>query len=195
MTIVAVKLSARRAAAVLSLAALLALLAAMTVAGPDRAGANGCPGATAALGALSGDDLRSAVACLINQERRRSGLHQLKSSGRLFSAAKGHNADIQRKIHWLSHDSSNGDPMSTRLRKHGYMKGARSWAVGEVIGEAWGPAMTPRDILQGWLDSPPHNRVLHTARYREFGVAGKHGSADDPSADGALFTVDFGQRN
>ncbi|MDX6632076.1 MAG: hypothetical protein QOG26_81, partial [Solirubrobacterales bacterium] len=132
MTIGAVKLTARRVA-VLSLAALLALLAAMTVAGPDRAGASGgCPGATAALGALSGDDLRSAVGCLINQERRRSGLHQLKSSGRLFSAAKGHNADIQRKIHWLSHDSSNGDPMSTRLRKHGYMKGARSWAVGEV---------------------------------------------------------------
>jgi uncharacterized protein YkwD len=181
----------RMAVAGLALAALALLWT------PQKAGAAStqCLNATQPLGLLSRGILKSTEACLINEVRARSGLHVLTVRRRLFRPARHHNADMQNHIHHMSHNSSNGDSFSTRIKRYGYMSGANRWTVGEIIGEAWGPGATPLKILNGWLNSPPHNRIIHTAKFRDFGVAGRPGTAENPNANGALFTADFGYRS
>jgi uncharacterized protein YkwD len=175
------------------------LLVGVGTAGPgaERAAAAGtsCAYAGDPLRQLSIGALRYSVACLINEERASSGLARLTSRRRLYRAARHHNADMQINIHHMTHTSSNGDSMSTRIRRYGYMSGASRWSVGEIIGEGWGSNETPLQIMNAWLRSPGHDKVIHTARYRDFGVAARYGTAENPNASGAIFTVDFGRRN
>jgi uncharacterized protein YkwD len=145
---------------------------------------------------LSGGALRAAVACLINEERAQSGLRPLTVRKRLYKPARRHNSDMQRHIHHMSHTGSNGSTPVSRIQRAGYMHGARRWEVGEIIGEAWGSDLpTPFTIMSGWLNSPPHNHIIHIGRFRDFGVAAKHGTAENPNASGGLYTVDFGYRS
>jgi uncharacterized protein YkwD len=152
-----------------------------------------CPNINDRLGSLSRGRLRRSIACLLNQERRFTGLHRVRPDSRLIAPGRHHNWDMQQNLHALAHPSSNGDSFSTRISRFGYMNGARQWAVGEILADGYG-TYTPRSVMYGWMASAPHSRVLHDPRYRQIGIAVIHGTAANPAADGALFTVDFGMR-
>jgi uncharacterized protein YkwD len=182
-------LVAAAAAAIATVAMLL------TPARPGAApGACGSAGAERPLGSLSSYELRTAMICLINDYRASRGLHTLVQRRRLFRAARYHNADMQRHIHRLTHNSSNGESPTQRIRRFGYMSGANYWRVGEVIGERWGAGASARAVFNDWAGSRIHGPILRKARWRDFGVAGRHGTAENANANGALFTVDFGRR-
>jgi uncharacterized protein YkwD len=152
-----------------------------------------CANADEKLGSLSIDQLRASVTCLVNADRRAHGLRALSSNAKLYRAAKYHNADMQQKLHELTHQSSNGESSTKRIRRFGYTKGYRRWAVGEILGEGWG-STTPAGVLDAWRQSPSHLRIIRTGKYRHFGVAAAQGTASNTSRPGGLFTVDFGFR-
>ena len=182
------------AAVLLALVMTLALRAASP--GLERAAAaTSCPYANASLEQLSLGAIKVSIVCQIREERAESGLSSLTSRRRLRRPGNRHNADMQLNLHYLTHSSSNGDSMTTRIRRYGYMSGANSWAVGEIIGQAWGLGATPRTIMNAWMRSSGHYHVIHTPRYRDFGVAVRRGTARDVNASGALVTVDFGRRS
>src|SRR6185436_4074295 len=85
------------------------------------------PGAVQAKGVRL-DRTERRVVRLVNRIRARHGLRRLKVSARLTRAASNHTGDILR-TGYLSHASSDGTPMATRVRRY-----TRARWIGEDIG-------------------------------------------------------------
>src|SRR5262245_10148889 len=76
-----------------------------------------------------------ATLCLLNAERARHGVAPLRVNKRLSKAARGHAMDMARH-RYFDHNSLSGATFVDRIRRTGYLTGARSWTVGENL--AWG---------------------------------------------------------
>ena len=80
-----------------------------------------------------------------------------------------------------------------RIRRAGYLRGARSWAVGENIAWGSGRLSTPRAIGRAWMNSPGHRANILRAEFAEVGVGVAY---DAPIAASklrsAVYTTDFG---
>ena len=152
----------------LAIAALAGLASAGGAPAQARA-ATGCAGATEQPPALPREQAAAAVACLVNEERRRRALPRLRDQPRLDRAAARHARDmVQRRF--FAHTAPEGTSMSDRLRAAGYIQDARPWTVGETLAWGTGSRATPAAIVAAWLDSPPHRRVLLSAAYRDLGI-------------------------
>ena len=138
------------------------------------------------------DETRQAVACLINQRRKHSGLRGLRASPALGAAAQEH-SDAMASQNFFSHEGD-GTPAS-RAEAAGYMAGARAWGIGENLEWASGKAASPRAIVDGWMRSAEHRSVMLSRGFRHIGVGVTQGSPMNPDVGGAaMFTVDFGFR-
>jgi uncharacterized protein YkwD len=164
------------------------LLAAALIA-PSAASAANCQGADVAP-ALLGANANHVTLCLLNNERRAHGLHPFKMDGRLSSAAAGHSSDMVAH-RYFDHDSRDGQDFSSRIRHSGWMRGRRSWTVGENIGFGSGSQATPRAMVSAWMHSAGHRANILTRQFRQIGIGIALG---DPSgdADGATYSTDFG---
>jgi hypothetical protein len=131
-----------------------------------------------------------AVACAIDDVRVRHGLDRLERSWRLTEAGEGHAGDMVRRG-YFSHTSPGGSSFVERIARTGYLRGERGWCVGEVL--AYGTTLTARDVVRGWLDSPPHRRVLLTPGYRRVGI-GVHSGLPTSGRDGVTVAAEFGAR-
>jgi uncharacterized protein YkwD len=86
---------------------------------------------------------------------------------------------------YFSHTSLDGKSPFDRIRAAGYSYRA----AGENI--AAGTALkTPAAVVQAWLDSPGHCKVLMNPKYRDLGVGRVEGS----SKWGINWTQNFGRR-
>ena len=104
-----------------------------------------------------------AIVRLLNRTRASYGLSRLRVSRRLFRAAGAHSRDLA--VHaTFSHDSSDGTPFGTRMRR---VTSAR--LIGETIMQMTGQA-TARRTVQGWMASPPHRQEILTSGYHRVGV-------------------------
>ena len=95
---------------------------------------------------------------------------------------------------YFSHTSRNGDTLGDRLRRAGYGRPGDGWRAGEDIGWGTGARATPNALVDAWLDSPGHRRILLSASYREIGV-GVAGGAPQQAATGlpgATYAMDLG---
>ena len=168
---------------------LTTVLLAAHAAAPANAAA--CEAAGASISSVSGDHLERATLCLVNRERSSRGLRKLTVSKRLSLAAVRHSRDMARR-NYFSHVSPRGSTFMTRIRKTGYLRGARSWSAAENI--AWGSGSygTPRSIVRAWMRSAGHRRNI-LGRFRNIGLGIVRGT---PSRgwDGATYTQTFGRR-
>ena len=168
---------------------------AVALAMPASAGARTtCASASAEPHAASSAAVRGATLCLINAERRKRGLPRLRLNRRLTTAASRHARDMVRK-RYFSHDSPDGRDFIDRIRRAGYLRGARSgWSLGENI--AWGTAnlASPREIVRAWMDSPGHRRNILYRRFTEIGVALVRDAPVDGTYRGATYVTEFGRR-
>jgi uncharacterized protein YkwD len=165
--------------------------AVLAVVAPAGAAA-GCRGADVRPGQTSNSRLAAATRCLVNVERRRRGLRRLRDNRRLALAARRHARDMA--VHnFFSHASFTGESSLDRIRRTGYLRGARRWTVGENI--AWGQdaSGTPREIVRAWMRSPGHRANILDRAFRQFGLAVELGAPAGYSA-GAFFVNDFGAR-
>jgi uncharacterized protein YkwD len=153
--------------------------------GSANAAGRGCGEATTAATRLSPSAARTAVRCLINEQRTAHGLPPLRNSGRLARSAQT----------WVN------SLVVSDAFDHGNIA-ARVLAVGikfSYAGEdlATGQA-TPSQVVAAWMASPDHCRNILSPEFSEFGTAvSPHpiaGWATGPSTWGADFALPQGHR-
>jgi uncharacterized protein YkwD len=129
----------------------------------------------------------AAVRCEINTIRVQSGLKPMGTTRPLRVAAIRHSQDLVRR-HYFAHVSPSGQTVSDRARRAGYV-GER---LGENIGWGSGSLATPAAIVQAWMNSPPHRRIILTPDFRDVGVGIAQGAPS--GGDGATYTLDVGRK-
>ena len=137
-------------------------------------------------------DVRAAILCLLNAERAARNLPPLHANPSLARAALLHSQEMVSR-RYFSHVSANGEDFVSRIRKAGYLRGSRGWAVGENLAWGSGSYATPAEIVRGWMASPPHKANILNARFREIGIGIALGVPlpDAPGA-GATYNTGFG---
>jgi uncharacterized protein YkwD len=153
-----------------------------------------CPGATTQANGLSTAQLNDSITCLINEQRAAYGIPPVQSNSTLQQAGQSHSGEMVSDG-YFSHTSPSGETFIDRIEQTGYMRGARSWLVGENL--AWGTTSlsSPAAVVQAWMNSPPHRENLLRGKFREVGVATVRGTPES-AGDGSGITVssEYGYR-
>ena len=119
---------------------------------------SGCPGANASVGNTAPSVLRSAVVCLINQQRALHHLPALRSSGQL-----NHSAQDWTNVMVSSDQFTHGANFAGRISASGYV-----WrAAGENIATGYS---TPRTVVHAWMASAGHCQNILNPSYRNVGT-------------------------
>jgi uncharacterized protein YkwD len=143
---------------------------------------------------LTVKEARAAVVCLINQRRKANGVRKLRDDSRLERAAQGH-SNAMDKGNFFSHIGPGGSSPQSRAQNAGYMAGASSWGIAEVI--RWGrrgPG-SPKAAIAAWMKSPSHRSALLGGRYRHLGVGVALGSpTGGGEGNAAIYTATVGYR-
>lgn len=113
----------------------------------------------------------------LNAERKARGLSALSLSVKLDKAAQGHACDNAKRKS-ISHTSSDGGTLKTRLRKAGYS--FRTAAENTGRGFASGAR-----AVEWWMNSPKHKDNILLRKAREVGV----GIAVSPAPDNKLHWI------
>jgi uncharacterized protein YkwD len=144
--------------------------------------------------ALSLQDRRAALLCVIDSERVARGLPAVKESAQLARAAQGHATDMVAR-QFFAHVSPGGATLSDRVRATGYLRGRRDWGLGEAIAWAQTPLDTAASLVRAWLASPPHRAILLDRHFRDIGIGTAPGLPDPSTLPGATAVLDFGFRS
>jgi uncharacterized protein YkwD len=172
----------------------LALLAGVLLAAPPALAEQACPASNATPASATKREIVRATLCALNRERAHHGLRRLSLDKRLSRAARRHARDMARR-NYFSHDTLGGGTFVDRIRAEGYLKGARSWVVGENL--AWGSRgfSRPRVIMRMWMKSPGHRANILNRSFRQIGIGVAY---DAPVVHGGkpagTYATDFGSR-
>jgi uncharacterized protein YkwD len=144
-------------------ALLIALALAAPAVVPSEARAAGCAFGGASWGAKK-PKLADEVVKLVNDYRGKQGLRRVRKSPALTKAAMWKSGHMAR-FDYFSHEDAAPASRSTgeRLLACGY-RGA-SWAENIAFGYT-----SPRQVMQGWINSPGHRQNLDNPRYDAIGV-------------------------
>ena len=180
--------SARKILTLVALAVGWALIAA------SSASATSCPNTEVQVSGLGQDQMESSITCLINEERTSRGLVAVQPNGDLRDAALSHSNEMVAQ-QYFEHTSPQGVTFIDRIESTGYMRGARSWIVGENLVWGTGPLSTPQSLVTAWMNSPPHRENLLKAQFREIGVAAVDGTPEGDLVDpGVTVSSEYGTR-
>lgn len=166
----------------------------VALAAPAGASAAPCADADVVPTAANTEAVRSAVACLLNQQRASHGLRPLRQHPALVGAAQHHSDDMVRRG-YFSHDTLGGPSAIRRLLNTSYKMPGRSYDFGEALGYNYGGAATAGRMVAQVLASPRHRAFLLASRFQHVGV----GVAPEawrpvPGYTGATYTIDVGRR-
>ena len=166
----------------------LAAISAVALSAPAPAAAGTCNGADANPASTSMKTVKHATICLLNQQRRQHGLKKLRLNGRLSLASQRHsNTMVSRKV--FEHGNFVG-----RIKAARYLQGSGSWTVGENTAWGSGDLATAREIVQAWMNSPPHRHNILNRRFREIGIGLSRGAPVGGQQRAATYATDFGAR-
>jgi uncharacterized protein YkwD len=151
---------------------------------PEAAASRGCAYQDSSVSRTPAADLRAAVACLINHDRRRWHLPALRVQGEVEQAAQGHTGQMV-SIDSLTHAGVGGSSPGVRLDQAGYR-----WAAwGEIIASGY---RTPRGVVRAWLRSGEHCPIMLSPEYSALGVGVVPGAVRGVANVPGTWTVDFG---
>jgi uncharacterized protein YkwD len=168
----------------------LALAIAFTLGAGPPAPAAECANADVAPTADNLDDVRGAILCLTNVERRSRHLQPLRENAKLRKAAGSHSADMVRNG-FFAHTAPDGDTFVDRVVKARYVLRNDAWTLGENLAWGTGDLSTARGVHDAWMKSAGHKANILRKAYRELGIGIRLGVPAD-GAVGATFTNDFG---
>ena len=134
--------------------------------------------------------------CLIDLERIRAGLQPLQPNMDLQQIAASQAADMVIGD-YFGDDSLSGRTPIQRIAVSHYAWRVHSLSIGQNIGWGTGVLATPQAMVEGWMHSPQHRRIILTAGYRDIG-AGIAPSAPPTLADGlpgATYSVELAARH
>lgn len=172
-------------------AAFLLLLASGMTTSRSHAGA-ACNNADATIDEASGKELRRALTCLINEKRRERDRPILDPNADLKEAANRHNKAMLRENCW-THDCPNEPSLGQRVRRSGYLQGARRWRYAENIG----CAVTPRALVGIWMQNDFARQNILNRVFRDIGVGAvkdQVGRSKCDTGNEVTYTVVFGRR-
>ncbi len=152
--------------------------------------------ATPALASTALNSYEKQVAALVNKQRAKYGLPQLRLHGKLVEAARVHSADMAQR-EYFEHNSPSGETWSSRIVRCGYTrKGYRYWKAGENIYYGSGLYSSPFVVVSAWMKSRAHRAVILTRIFRDLGVGAVKTQDGFGGIDGPVwfFTLDLGRR-
>jgi uncharacterized protein YkwD len=185
---------ARRRPALLLAGGLALVALAVAMLEPRVAGAGAgpsCANAHADPADLNAREAGKAIRCLINERRDQHGMGDLAGNGKLGKAAQGHTNHMVEKG-CFSHECPGEGGMSSRVKRTGYLSGARAWGLGENIAAGEGERGSPAEMVAAWMNSPPHRANILNRSFEHLGVGMEHGTPSSPNGGGASYTTDFG---
>ena len=106
--------------------------------------------------------MQQEVLSNLNAERKARGLTPLTLSAKLGKAAQGHACDNAKRKS-ISHTSSDGGTLKTRLRKAGYSFRTAAENTGRGFGSG-------ARAVQWWMNSPKHKDNILMRKAREIGI-------------------------
>jgi uncharacterized protein YkwD len=148
---------------------LFAVCAAVASHGTAAAGAVSCGDASTPVEALSIDQFERSVVCITNQRRADAGRPPVRPNATLARAAARH-SEAMVSGRFFSHLAPGGRGLAERARASGYVRGAARWRVGENLRWAIRELSTPSEVVEAWMVSQPHRRVLLDDQFREIGI-------------------------
>jgi uncharacterized protein YkwD len=177
-----------------NIVSLIALVATWTLIASAQASASDCGPVNTQITGLSEPQMESAIACLINDERSSYGLPPVAPSSQLRDAAMSHSREMIN-LSYFEHTSPAGITFMDRIEATGYMRGTRSWSVGENLVWGTGPLSTPQALVTAWMNSPPHRENLLRPSYREIGIAALPGTpVSNSDLTGVTVSSEYGVR-
>jgi uncharacterized protein YkwD len=154
-----------------------------------------CPNAQ--LQPAAGDlaQINTATLCLVNRVRASYQLRRLRFSPPLQSVATGQARDMVIGDYFGDQSLSGSTPLQ-RILATGYPGRAWRLSTAQNIGWATGPLATPAEMVEAWMHSPPHRKIMLTPGYRDIGVgvAPAAPSSLAQGLTGATYTIEFGRR-
>jgi uncharacterized protein YkwD len=151
-----------------------------------------CPNPDQAAANATVSELAAGVRCLLNQERTTAQRSRVSANARLAVAARGHAADMVAR-HYFAHTSLGGATFVDRIRRTGYLPSGGGWSAGEILAWSSGPLATPRGIVDAWMASPEHRRILIDRRFSDVGVGVAFGAPDASAGTAITVDADFGR--
>jgi uncharacterized protein YkwD len=125
----------------------------------------------------------------LNQVRASAGVAPLRADARLARAARGHSRDMVARG-YFAHVSPRGDDLRSRVVRTGWTRRRPEWRLGETLAWGTGTFATPQAVVDAWLRSPPHRRIVLARDLRRVGIGVAYGT---PGHDAGLtYTADFG---
>jgi uncharacterized protein YkwD len=171
-------------------AALVFALAIVSLTAPEAGSAvAGDTGVAVAL------ELGRAITAEINDVRASESLRRLSASAPLVRSSR-HHALAMGRLGFFSHLSADGSGVSERITSFYWVRGARGWAVGEVILWRVG-AVSAAETVSSWLASSTHRGQLLGGPWRELGVTAVRATRAAGVYGGRSVTIvvaDFGVR-
>ena len=159
-------------------------------AGAAREGGGACANSTQPATQVPVGELKKAILCLINDERKSRGRSELDRHRKLAKVA-GKHVKVMVETACLDHVCGNEAPVGTRIRNTGYFSGARDFDFGEDVGCRRSAA----EMVDHWMGSTLHRRNILERRFDDIGVGVDHGRVEGSCAAGyATFVVIFGHR-
>jgi uncharacterized protein YkwD len=144
---------------------------------------------------LKAPQARKSIACFLNKERERRGLHKLDVTTSLNRAAQDH-TEYMRRHHCFDHECRGERTLDSRLKHTNYLKsGMTSWTYGENIAWGGGHLGTPKAMVNAWMHSSGHRANILNGRFRDLGMGFEKGSPSSRHANGGIYTTDFGYRS
>jgi uncharacterized protein YkwD len=141
--------------------------------------------------AMSRQETRKVVLCLLNAERVKAGLPVLRRDARLELSSQRHSQDMVAR-HYFEHVTPEGIDPQARMLAAGYP--SNNALSGENVAWATGPSATPAAIVRLWMHSPPHREDILRPGFVDIGVGVAAGAPETPhSSDAAAtYATDFG---
>jgi uncharacterized protein YkwD len=159
------------------------------------AGSEDCRGRSTPGAELAEAELAQSLTCLINDERAAAGLPPTRPDPRLRRAATRHSVAMVSG-RYFAHTALDGTTFLQRVRAAGYLRRrVPRWMVGENLAWGVGQESTPESIVDSWMASPPHRRVVLTSGFRDVGIGAAQGTPVPPfSSRGITVTTEYGFR-
>jgi len=135
-------------------------------------------------------EIELEVVKLTNLERVARNIHPLTLNKDLSKSALLHTLDMAEN-HFIRHTGSDGADLKKRI----YRVSSENWVIlGENL--AMGQ-QTPKQVIEGWMNSPGHRENLLNDKFFEIGVAFIMGEVIAPNGNtwrGGYWTQHFGTR-
>lgn len=174
----------RRTGGILAVAAALtalcfALLASSPALNASALGTGCGPHVDAVPGEATAKQMGKALRCLINQERAERGRREVRFNRDLAGIARRH-TKLMVSEDCFTHQCEGERPLRQRIASSPYMAAGGRFGYGENLG----CSRTPQAMLNAWMGTSFHRKVILDKRFRQVGTGAKRGSPY-PSGSGS----------